>query len=86
MSEFKVEKGVQLPPQRTGRPAGGTKYPWNDMEIGDSFFSQATEGRNPKEHGDRVTRAGNNWAKRRKPGVRFAFRTVEGGTRIWRVA
>jgi hypothetical protein len=31
MSDFKIEKNVPM-------PKGRAKYPWNEMEIGDSFF------------------------------------------------
>lgn len=33
MSEFKIEKGIPIPPK-----PNYTKYPWRDMDVGDSFY------------------------------------------------
>ena len=37
---FKVERGVPLPEPKGG-PGAPAKYPFGDMEVGDSFFVPA---------------------------------------------
>jgi len=74
--EIKIEKGVPLPASGAGRPS---KYPWGDMEVGDSFFAEAK----PESMHTQAAFAG------RKYGRRFTTRkrTENGvaGVRVWRV-
>jgi hypothetical protein len=75
---FKVESGIPLPPPpRSG--GANCKYPWMEMNVGDSFFV-ATDGSQRAKQ--RVAMAA---SQRRKHGQRFAMRSVEGGVRVWRV-
>lgn len=74
MSEFTIEKGIPVP-KMTG--AGRkTKYPFESMQVGDSFFVKdgtvKTLSRSCGTYGKRLER-------------KFASRTVEGGARVWRV-
>lgn len=64
---MKIEKGVPVPAM--------TKYPFKDMEIGDSFFI---------ENIDSVPIATYNAATRIK--MRAAIRKEGTGYRVWRVA
>jgi hypothetical protein len=62
-----IEKGVPVPHgHRT------TKYPWPEMEIGDSFFAP-TKSPNPTN-------------AQKRYGYKFTCRTVDGGYRVWRIA
>jgi hypothetical protein len=73
---FKIEKNVAIPASvRTG---GKSKYPWNELDVGDSFFVPGakvstfytlTTGQNKKD-----------------PGKRFIARKDGEGVRVWRVA
>lgn len=74
---YEIEKGVQIPDSRwqRGRPR---KYPFSEMEVGDSFVVQPTE-RKPA-----ITSA-DQWAKYHKNGAKFVSRFVDGVVRIWRV-
>ena len=76
MSEFKIEKGVPLPDQ-SSRGGRRGKYPWAELEVGDSFF---VPGKTARQLG-----GANTGGRRAFPDRRFVSRTVEGGTRIWRV-
>lgn len=74
MSEFTIEKGIPVP-KMTG--AGRkTKYPFESMQVGDSFFVKdgtvKTLSRSCGTYGKRLER-------------KFASRTVDGGARVWRV-
>ena len=73
MSEFKIEKNVPLPRSRS-------KYPWTEMEVGDSFFV-------PGRDGDAVIGCFGKQAK--DWGWKFSARTrhEQGifGVRVWRI-
>lgn len=73
---LKVEKGVPLPPLSGGR----ARYPWDAMEIGDSFF---VPGRTSVEMA--AIAASASHAKRRS-GWRFSCRAESDGARVWRIA
>lgn len=74
-SEFKIEKGVPVPLGRHNR-GGACKYPWNEMEPGDSFFVPGRALRNFNIVAP---------ANRRYAPKRFVARTVKGGVRVWRI-
>ena len=74
---FKVEKGVPIPVARRGTEK---KYPFSDLEIGDSFF---VSGKLVVTFSGQVSTAA-----KRMPGRRFTARTVTEngikGVRVWR--
>ena len=76
---IKIDKGVPIPP-KPGMPGAPKKYPFWDMEVGDSFFVECKpEESRAKEKslyacGWRVFGAG-----------ALATRSVEGGVRVWRI-
>jgi hypothetical protein len=73
-----IEKNIKIPKARlhTGQPR---KYPWAEMEIGDSFL--ITEKRVLKQIGT-VARQ----FSRAHPNYIFVIRYLPEGTRVWRVA
>lgn len=75
--EFKIEKGVALP-----RARGGTvkRYPWREMEIGDSIFIPCENGETPAQV---MMRLGGSLAYAR-PFV-FTRRRMPDGVRVWRI-
>lgn len=73
---YAIEKNVPAPPaaQSTRR------YPFPDMEVGDSFFVQTESARtNP-----RLRSCAALYGKRH--GKKFRVRSVDGGSRVWRIA
>lgn len=73
-SEFKIEKGV---PIITGRRANtGGKYPFEKLEIGDSFL---VPNKTTNTFGSFLS----YWSRRLKR--KFISRKVEGGVRVWRI-
>lgn len=70
MATVQIDKGIKIP-QRSGGP--GRKYPWADMEVGDSFFSTAKSIREQSAHAGKVY------------GRKFATRKEGNGIRVWRV-
>jgi hypothetical protein len=76
--QFKIEKGVPLPSWQTGR-AGQSKYPFADLQVGDSFlvphFAKTSQ----------MSALIGRW-QRTHSNQRFATRKVEGGgVRVWRI-
>ncbi len=75
---FKIDKGI-APPRGHQKPV---KYPWPEMVVGDSFFSQ---GRSASH----MSTAAKNWSTRNQPEWVFqAESRVESevkGARVWRV-
>lgn len=77
---MKIDKNIPMP-KRIGVRGNG-KYPWQEMEVGDSIhFENVTGGSNSKE-----AVAARSWACRYGNGKRFSCRAVDGGLRIWRIA
>lgn len=71
---YQIDKGVPMPPISRGK--GRLVYPWDEMEVGDSFVPM----------GKNAGRALVISATKYRPGKAFEARTVKGATRIWRTA
>ncbi len=71
MTESKIQKGVPIPTSKIAK-----RYPFKDMEVGDSFLTDAPQqwaSAAAIVHGKRV-------------GQKFTTRVENGGTRVWRIA
>jgi len=71
--QIEVDKSVPLPEPKLGRPK---KYPFAEMEVGDSFFVPQEKVRSASKSASMYKAA---------HGGDFTRRSVEGGVRIWRV-
>lgn len=71
---FTIEKNIRPP------TSGSTKYPFKEMEVGDSFFAPVL---NPNQDNAIRTRT---YGYGTQSGKKFSVRKVEGGVRVWRVA
>lgn len=68
--DVKLEKGVPLPGQKL-------RYPYLEMEVGDSFFREGDE---------RLGMFCNlNWRWGKRLHRKYVCRKVDGGIRVWRV-
>lgn len=65
-----IERDVPMPDKR--RHGRKSKYPWGDMEVGDSFLVIGRDKKLPVP-------------KHLKP-RKFEQRFIEGGVRVWRTA
>lgn len=73
-SKIKIEKGIELPP----RTNGPSKYPFHEMEIGDSFAVLAAEA-------EAVASSASHYRRTHKD-FRITRRTLPNGTvRFWRI-
>ena len=73
----KVEKGIPIP-ERSNK-----KYPWGEMEVGDSFFIKCEYTRLKHQS---IGGSKTNWKKRHNPNCKFTVRRVDGGIRAWRIS
>lgn len=69
-----IEKGIPMPASQAGRHR---LYPWNEMEVGDSFLMPVTRGQTALNQCQKASA---------RYGRKFSVRKVEGGYRVWRVA
>ena len=81
--EYIVEEGIPLIDNGSGRPRGGSKYPFASMEVGQSFLFPCNLAQDSKARG-RIANAACNAQKMTT--ARFSIRKFEGGLRIWRIA
>ena len=72
MNSWELSSDHEMP--KKGRDS---KYPFKDMEVGQSFFVSGTTT------AGKETIYAYNYG--RKAGKRFSARAVDGGVRIWRV-
>jgi len=73
---FTIDSHIPTPMKHQGTPS---KYPFNTMEIGDSFFVPNVEGkRNPA--------AQSAHTDGRRKGRKYVTRTEGNGLRVWRTA
>lgn len=70
MISVELEKGVPLPVARQ-------KYPYKEMEVGDSFFVNGGGIQNV---------CNQNYRMGKKLGMSFIARKENGGVRVWRTA
>lgn len=73
---MKIEKNIPIP---TGK---ATKYPWAEMEVGDSFLFEC-EYSNSKQTNLHCNAIG--WSKRNRIESKYVTKKVDGGVRIWRI-
>lgn len=73
--EYKIEKGVPVPPHRAGAGAKGqSKYPFGTMNVGDSFTAALP-----------AVKGVHRWLLVNKSSRKFTARREGDGYRIWRV-
>lgn len=77
---FKIEKGI--PAIKSYGGPGKSKFPFSNMEIGDSFF--VPWGDDPIKMRSVLSNAMAAFHLRNKP-KRFTSHKIEGGVRVWRI-
>lgn len=82
---FKIEKDIPIPAMT--RPGATPKYPFRQMEVGDSFSVPAdADGFYTNRNGYRAHRVQTCMGHYRKDGLRFCSRMPpDGSCRVWRV-
>jgi hypothetical protein len=74
-----IEKNVPLPIR-----VKPSKYPWAEMQVGDSFLFLPQDGESTRDTQLRACNAASQWGRRHT--TRFTVRTLkDGNVRVWRV-
>jgi hypothetical protein len=78
MKKIKIEKGIKAP--KSG--SGGQIYPWNEMEIGDSFYIQCDDIKRTS-----ILTSGRLYFKyNRIDGVKVRSMKEGNGYRFWKIS
>ncbi len=80
--QFKIEKDVPIPSLRRGPKAGTRKYPFAQMEIGDSLL---IPGNGDQRQAVSIYNYIGVYRKRGELKAKFTARMVDGGIRVWRI-
>jgi len=85
MKRIKIDKNIPVAPRGGGK---GYEWPWDDMNVGDSFF-YSDEDRLPKVIQSSMTVSAGHYRKSVNKDFRIVTRTsIEGGVkgiRVWRI-
>jgi hypothetical protein len=80
---IEIEKNIPIP---DANPRPRRKYPFPDMEIGDSFHLQS-QPRSSAKIAARMRHAACTYAKRHnRPELKFSIHRTTSGVRCWRIA
>lgn len=79
MDQIVIEKNIPISGRR--KP---TKYPWVQMQVGDSFVVPCEPAERKKLHIS-VGASARNYSTK-NPGYKFSLRTELAGIRVWRIA
>ena len=71
---FQIEKGIEIPNKKQSK----TKYPFTEMEPGDSFVVEVADD---KANG----RKSSIYTAAKHIGMKVKVAKVEGGLRVWKV-
>jgi len=74
LSEYQIERDRVIPAMRVHK-GRKEKYPWSELEVGDSFFVERGDPRS-------MTSTASHAGRRNKK--RFIARAEAGGVRVWR--
>lgn len=79
-----ILKGIPVPIPNHG-PGSSAKYPWDSMEVGDSFVAVCPEGKRKVAHTGNMSALSTRHAKRL--GFKFVTRKMgDGNIGVWRVS
>ena len=76
--KIKIETGVPIPDKTTRK----SKYPFRDMEVGNSFFVNEKEDVNKMQQ--KISAAASMFCKK-NPAYKFKTQAFDAGVRLWRI-
>jgi hypothetical protein len=82
ITNFIIEKGIDIPPKRPVGRKPGVKYPFAQMQVGDSFVCPE----NPKRPGYSLAGPSAVSFKKNNPGWDYTVRKEGDHFRLWRTA
>ena len=87
MTAITVEKNIPIPESRfgKGRQPGETKYPFAELQVGDSFMVPTKKQTDINKMQSSICGHAFQY-KRKNRDTNFTTRIVDGGIRVWRIA
>lgn len=87
MPEITIDKNVPLT-GGTGYGRSTLKYPWDTMEVGDSFLVIPKEGEELRYLAQKMSAMSSTRSRMSKTGRAYTtrYRKEENGVRVWRVS
>lgn len=79
---IKIERNIALPPKRGNH---GVCYPFDKMEIGDSFSVPTPKHRKVQSFASTLSSCARSWANAHGKKVKFTCRIQDNNVRIWRI-
>ncbi len=88
MTTIKIEKKIKIEKNIPIKKKNGfgTQYPWDKMEIGDSFYLEIPKGVKYITHQSSVLTTSRSWAMYNNESAKFSSRKERKGFRVWRIA
>lgn len=83
---FEIETGIPVPEMPKARKKKReAKYPFKDMKVGDSFYIKNNGSKKETLKVQSALSAAMTSYHKKHPRKRLTYRTVENGTRCWRI-
>jgi len=82
--KFELEKGIPVPPITSAR-LGLLKYPFDKLEVGDSFSIKLNEKQSYKKTAMKICAAAGYYGKKFKPKKLYTIRLCSDCVRCWRI-
>lgn len=79
--EVKIEKGIEMPRINSKN----SYYPYEKMEVGDSFYIEVKEGENMWNVQSRLLTSSKSFILKNNLQWKFTTRKMDKGFRIWRI-
>ena len=86
--KFKIEKNIPFPTHRrlrskeNAKNTWDSKYPWENMEVGDSIFVKSPD---PLARQRSITNSYGFFVKQNRLTWKFRTHSGDGGVRVWRI-
>ena len=84
---LKIDKNIPIPPKRKENyHRGKRKYPFLEMQVGDSFFVECQQTPRARDH--KIIQVNNvfrRYKKRHNLQIKITTRSVPEGIRVWRI-
>jgi hypothetical protein len=79
--EVQIEKNIPIPEPKKRK----TKYPFQQMEVGDSFFYPLKEECNTALLQMKLNNAACTYCRKNNEGKKFKTTQLKSGVRVWRI-
>jgi hypothetical protein len=83
-NSFKIEQNVPLPAIPRGAPPSPIKYPWSELNVGDSFFVPLVD-KNIMAIRTAIILDLKKFSTQTGQKIKITTRAIDNGVRVWRI-